>query len=318
MHIYTPYTYLIGWSHFNKWYYGVRYAKGCHPKDLWITYFTSSKHVKQFREHYGDPDIIQIRKTFSNRSEALAWEEKVLKKMNVANESKWINVTYNRGFPPIDELPIEVQKRRSELISESSKNRKYPTGRVVSKETREKLKNIQATVWKSYNDEEYEKRKERQRIGQKKVSQSVRKKQFERRKETLNCKLDIKCPHCGKTSKPGGASAMSRHHFDNCKKIDQKLIEKTKLIEDLKNEISNIKYLKDNQEIKTGCYLKTREIKTQRKEIKQIKTYLKKYKITLGKSWYQKSTNWLKEVLHILRIFDDKIIDLEKVHTYYR
>lgn len=318
MHIYTPYTYLIGWSSYNKWYYGVRYAKGCHPKDLWVTYFTSSRHVKQFRESHGEPDIIQIRKTFSNSPEALAWEEKVLKRMNVAYDGRWINMTQNRGFPLICELPIEVQKNRSRLISESLKNRIYPTGRIVLKETREKLKKAQATVWKSYNDEEYEKRKERQRIGQKKVSQSVRKKQFERRKETLNSKPDIKCPHCGKTSKPAGASAMSRHHFDNCKNIDQKFIKKSKLIENLKNEISNIKYLKDNQEIKTGCYLKTREIKTQRKEIKEIKTYLKKYKITLGKSWYQKSTNWLKEVLRILRIFDDKITDLEKAHKYYQ
>lgn len=24
-----PYTYLIGWSKLNKWYYGVRYSKKC-------------------------------------------------------------------------------------------------------------------------------------------------------------------------------------------------------------------------------------------------------------------------------------------------
>ena len=43
-----PYTYIIGWSSLNKWYYGVRYAKNCKPEDLWKTYFTSSKHVKEF------------------------------------------------------------------------------------------------------------------------------------------------------------------------------------------------------------------------------------------------------------------------------
>ena len=47
------YTYLIGWTKYNIQYYGVRYAKGCHPDDLWKTYFTSSKYVKEFREKNG-------------------------------------------------------------------------------------------------------------------------------------------------------------------------------------------------------------------------------------------------------------------------
>lgn len=29
------YTYLIGWSSHNKFYYGVRYAKGSNPNELW-------------------------------------------------------------------------------------------------------------------------------------------------------------------------------------------------------------------------------------------------------------------------------------------
>jgi len=38
-----PYTYLIGWSNLNTWYYGRRTSKNCHPSDLWQKYFTSSK-----------------------------------------------------------------------------------------------------------------------------------------------------------------------------------------------------------------------------------------------------------------------------------
>jgi len=60
------YTYCIGWTVNNVSYYGVRYAKNCHPSDLWVTYFTSSKFVKIHRENYGEPDIIKIRKTFGN------------------------------------------------------------------------------------------------------------------------------------------------------------------------------------------------------------------------------------------------------------
>jgi hypothetical protein len=63
MNIYIPYTYVIGWSSLQKYYYGVRYAKNCNPLDLWVSYFTSSKRVAHYREKFGEPDIIQIRKT---------------------------------------------------------------------------------------------------------------------------------------------------------------------------------------------------------------------------------------------------------------
>ena len=91
MTIYIPYTYLIGWSEHNIWYYGVRYAKQCNPSDLWNPYKTSSKYVKQFIIEHGDPDIIQIRKTFKTSKQAREWETKVLKRMNVLKTDKWLN-----------------------------------------------------------------------------------------------------------------------------------------------------------------------------------------------------------------------------------
>lgn len=87
----TPYTYLIGWSKYNKYYYGVRYARNCDPSDLWITYFTSSKLVRDRRIDWGEPDIIQVRKTFTTHAEAILWEQKVLTRLNVLAESKWLN-----------------------------------------------------------------------------------------------------------------------------------------------------------------------------------------------------------------------------------
>lgn len=89
------YTYLIGWSQQNKWYYGVRYAKGCKPSELWRTYFTSSQYVTLFRKRFGEPDIIQIRKTFTCKNKAILWENKVLKRMNVICDEKWLNRTNN-------------------------------------------------------------------------------------------------------------------------------------------------------------------------------------------------------------------------------
>ena len=77
------YTYLIGWSKLNIWYYGSKYGKDANPNTFWINYFTSSKNVKQFRKEYGEPDIVQIRKTFGESVDAcLNWEHKVLTKIS--------------------------------------------------------------------------------------------------------------------------------------------------------------------------------------------------------------------------------------------
>lgn len=64
----VPFTYLIGWSKHNLWYYGCRFAKGCKPDDLWTKYFTSSigkddiKGVREYRQELGEPDVIRGQK----------------------------------------------------------------------------------------------------------------------------------------------------------------------------------------------------------------------------------------------------------------
>lgn len=86
-----PYTYLIGWSKHNKWYYGVRYRRGCNPSDLWNPYKTSSRYVHEFVKMYGDPDIIQVRKTFNESKSAHLYEQRVLNRLNVLSSDKWLN-----------------------------------------------------------------------------------------------------------------------------------------------------------------------------------------------------------------------------------
>jgi len=87
----TPYTYLIGWSKLQIFYYGVRHSKNCSPDDLWVSYFTSSKYVKEFRTKHGEPDIISVRKTFKTKELARKWEHKVLVKMKVTKNEKFLN-----------------------------------------------------------------------------------------------------------------------------------------------------------------------------------------------------------------------------------
>lgn len=108
MTIYTPYTYLIGWTKHNKYYYGSRTAKkskclyesGCHPDELMKTYFTSSEIVKDFIRDNGPPDIIKIRKTFpDDPKSATKWEGKVLHRLQTGAKDKWLNVGYLTSVP---------------------------------------------------------------------------------------------------------------------------------------------------------------------------------------------------------------------------
>lgn len=111
------YTYLIGWSKLKKYYYGVRFSKKSDPSELWVSYFTSSKYVKLFAKENGSPDIIQIRKIFENVDKARFWEEKVLKKMNVINEEKWLNKSNNKSIDFVCALKgtlSHIGKKRSE------------------------------------------------------------------------------------------------------------------------------------------------------------------------------------------------------------
>jgi hypothetical protein len=92
-----PYTYLIGWSEQDLWYYGVQFGEKSDPKNLWNTYFTSSKKVELLREKIGEPDIVQVRKIFSTADSARLWETKVIRKIGAVDSDKWLNQTDNTG-----------------------------------------------------------------------------------------------------------------------------------------------------------------------------------------------------------------------------
>jgi hypothetical protein len=88
---------LIGWTSENKWYYGRRTAKGCHPSDLWKNYFTSSKEVKNFRNNHGDPDVIHIRRIFNNVYKCTCWENKVIIRIKAPASNNWLNLADGNG-----------------------------------------------------------------------------------------------------------------------------------------------------------------------------------------------------------------------------
>jgi len=120
----TPYTYLIGWSKQNKYYYGVQFGKNASPNNLWVTYFTSSNYVRKFRKEYGESDIIQIRKTFDDPGKARLWETRIIQKMNLVENDMWLNKTNNTSKFYFEGKRPAFTKEHREKISESSKKRK--------------------------------------------------------------------------------------------------------------------------------------------------------------------------------------------------
>jgi hypothetical protein len=108
----TPFTYLIGWTQSNKWYYGVKYAKNCHPSDLFTNYFTSSKYVKDYIEQHGIPDVIVVRRIFNDPESARKWEHRVLKKLDVIHKTDWLN-EHNGTSPSIASAILGAKKSKN-------------------------------------------------------------------------------------------------------------------------------------------------------------------------------------------------------------
>lgn len=226
-----PYTYLIGWSAHNKWYYGVRYAKTCHPSDLFKTYFTSSKYVKLFIISNGLPDIIEIRRTFSNARDAQKWEHTVLNRTDAMHDEKFLNRSNNKSVLPEDALrgaktskPMKPNDIRRAISREMMKRIHKIYG--AQYQTPEKIKIV---FLKSV-----ETRKERMKThgntdGE--LSGYIKLKQYTKDNNYSNDgwvdrnkglemssrnNSEAECPHCKSI---GQYRAMKRWHFDNCESI---------------------------------------------------------------------------------------------------
>lgn len=159
MSIYKPYTYLIGWSKLNTWYYGVRFSSTANPFDLWVTYFTSSKHVKEFRLINGEPDIIQIRKTFNDKHSALLWEHRVLCRLKVHKLKKFLNVSRGFGLYFSDATGTTQSEEHKRKKADSHRGQKHPTaGPKISAKRRGKATVIDKNgkmIQVSVNDPRY-------------------------------------------------------------------------------------------------------------------------------------------------------------------
>lgn len=162
-----PFCYLIKWTKLNKFYYGVRYKKGITPDTLWTSYYTSSEIVREFIKENGAPDVVEVRKVFSDGEAARKWETTFLKKVNAVKSSLWLNANDSESFyrapgwshteytkRKISEVKLSkgktITEEHKKAISEANKNK------IVSKGTRLKMsearKNIKRTQEWSKNN----------------------------------------------------------------------------------------------------------------------------------------------------------------------
>lgn len=99
-------------------YYGVRYARDCHPSDLFVTYFTSSDYVTDYINEHGLPDIVEVRRKFASgaTTEAITWEHNVLQRIRARTRDDYLNKNDGKAILP---LSPDIERQRVENITKT-------------------------------------------------------------------------------------------------------------------------------------------------------------------------------------------------------
>lgn len=211
----TPFTYLIHCTVTNQYYYGSRYGKGCDPSQLWTTYFTSSKVVKQLiLEHGKEAFTTKITRVFDTKEEARNWEYRFLCRVQASTKSNWLN-QHNGDGDFLNKGGRKLSEAHRKKLSEAFKGIPKPgTSTAMRGNTHNKGKKF---------TEESKAKCSVSKVGNKNRkgiphSKEMRQIISERTSAALKGipKKTVTCPHCNKT---GGAGNMQRYHFEFCKLI---------------------------------------------------------------------------------------------------
>jgi len=131
--MYLPFTYCITFKPTGQRYYGVRTKQNCHPQELWTQYFTSSKKIKKLiLEHGVDAFTFEIRRTFSNKADAIAWEHRVLKRLKVLTNPLWLNENIG-GKEFVTKDTLTEEHKRNVAKAQLGKKRKPHSAETKAK-----------------------------------------------------------------------------------------------------------------------------------------------------------------------------------------
>lgn len=173
----VPYTYYLIHEPTGKKYYGVRWAKGCFPEDLWVTYFSSSRYVKKLIKEYGkDSFRVEVRKTFEGKDQAILWEEKVLRRLKVHKRSGWLNVCISKSIR-YDKHPrkgVTLPEEVRQKISQSNKGKPKWTDEDKNRMSRQRTGENHWNFGKTWDEETKKKNSESNKLWRQKNLDKVK------------------------------------------------------------------------------------------------------------------------------------------------
>ena len=241
------YTYRLEWSIGDErfYYYGVKYAKNCCPSELGTTYFSSSKHVKDFIQIHGNPCVAEVDRVFEIPDDAVAYEAKVLAENNAAENPNWLNRTngHKHFFATHETAVASGLSQRGKKLTDDHKDKIRKTTTATwsdpelraaqskrikgRKDTPEAIKNKKA----AQGSPEGRLRNRQANLGKRRTPEQIEnyKAAAQKRKddpaylEKLGASISlawskkpiVQCPYCDMKGKKG--RNMTIYHFDNCK-----------------------------------------------------------------------------------------------------
>ena len=233
---FPSYTYLVGWTEHDKYYYGVRCANKCQPDDdLWTHYFTSSKVVAAFRVEHGEPDVIKVDKMFDDRESASEYELQYLMENNAVYSDKWMN---QAAFPHVVQT-LDIRNKISKTMSNRTSAHRTITcpqcGQSGGEPGMKRFHFDNCTMnWPSDEvliewSETQSKTEMAKRLS---VTRFMLRKHLKARgishpTDRKAPQRKVTCPHCNLT---GGITAMNRYHYDNCQAKDWNVDEMTEIM----------------------------------------------------------------------------------------
>lgn len=219
-----PFTYKLIFKPTGQYYYGVRFAKGCQPSDLWDKYFTSSKHVHKLIKEYGlNSFSFKVMKIFTNKTDAINHEHNVLTRVKANKNGKFINKSISKCLFTNEGL-ILIYHKETNLETFHDPILPIPNGWLVgiNPEHRNLLSNI---------------RKGKPASNKGKKCKPTGSCSSERKQNISKSRLEtskITCDYCYKTTDPGN---FKRFHGDNCKLNQNVDLNKIKELS-IKNKLS--------------------------------------------------------------------------------
>lgn len=204
-----PFTYKLIFKPTGQYYYGVRWAKGCNPLDLWTIYFSSSNPIKKLIKEYGkDSFSYKVTKIFENKKDASNWEINLLKRVDAKNNGKFINKVNSleafdiRGLKWIHHLDtgIEAMHNPEVKIPEGWEYGHSKTHIENNRKSQEDL--YQSGIYKPWNSG-----------GGKPTGPCSEQRKKSIKDSRLKTRKNL-CPHCNKEFDPGNFKLF---HGDRCK-----------------------------------------------------------------------------------------------------